>query len=121
MNNVILTGRLCRDVEIKRTQNGKAVTQFTLAVDRIGDGADFVSCVAWEKVAENMARFLGKGSKVLVDGKLQVRSWEKDGQKRTVTEVVARQVEFLDKRGETKDEPEVEYHEVTGDDDALPF
>lgn len=99
MNKAIITGRLTKDVDLRTTQSGKFVTSFTVAVDRMDEGADFIDCVAWGKTAENMQRYLSKGSKVLVLGRLSKRSYEdRNGNKRTLTEVVAESVEFLDSR-----------------------
>lgn len=103
MNKIILTGRLVRNCEIRTTQSGKMTTSFTLAVDRFGGGkennADFISIVTWEKLAEICGNNLDKGRKCLVEGRLQIRNFEgKDGVKRWVTEVVAQNVEFLDKK-----------------------
>lgn len=102
MNKVILVGRLAQDPEVRYTQNGKAVTSFSIAVDSgFGDNrrADFISIVAWEKLAEICGNNLSKGRRVLIEGKLQVRSYEtQDGQKRRVTEVIAQNVEFMDSK-----------------------
>lgn len=104
MNKVILAGRLARDPEVRYTQSGKAVASFALAVNRRfsrngGDGqqtADFIPIVAWEKLAEICGNNLTKGSQILVEGRLQIRSYEtQDGQKRRVSEVVAQSIEFL--------------------------
>ena len=98
MNKVILVGRLAQDPEVRYTQSGKAVASFNLAVNRYGqkDSADFIPIVAWEKLAEVIGNNLKKGSQVLVEGRMQVRSYEtQDGQKRRVTEVIVQNVEFL--------------------------
>lgn len=96
MNKVILIGRLTRDPELKFTPNtGHAVASFTLAVDGQKDDTLFVNIVAWNKQAENCAQYLTKGREAAVVGRLQIRSYEKDGQKRYITEVVAESVEFL--------------------------
>lgn len=107
LNRAILIGRLTRDPELKYTTSGTAVATFTLAVDRFranaqGDReADFIPIVVWQKQAENCANFLGKGSLVAVDGRIQTRSYDaKDGTKRYVTEIVAEAVRFLDKKGD---------------------
>jgi single-strand DNA-binding protein len=97
MNKVILHGRLARDVEVRYTQSGKAVTSFTVAVNGVGENAktDFIPCIAWEKTAENISKFFSKGKEILIeDGRLQTRSFEKDGVKRYVTEVVVNRFEF---------------------------
>ena len=109
MNKVILAGRLTRDPEVRYTQSGKAVASFTLAVDRRfgrknaeANGqptADFIPIVVWERLAEGCGNNLIKGSQVLVEGRMQVRSYDaQDGSKRYVTEVVANEVEFMGSR-----------------------
>ena len=104
MNKVILMGRLARDPDVRTTQNGKSVTQMTLAVDRRrgSDGqqeADFLALVAWEKLADIAGQYLHKGSKILVEGRLQSRSYDaQDGSKRYVTEVVLSGLEFCESR-----------------------
>lgn len=105
MNKVILIGRITKDVELKYTPgSGKAVTNITLACDKFVNGekqADFIPVVVWDKNAENLANFQGKGSKIAVYGRLQTRSYDdKNGEKRFVTEIVASEIEFLDKKKE---------------------
>ncbi|MTI93917.1 MAG: single-stranded DNA-binding protein [Firmicutes bacterium] len=102
LNRVILIGRLTKDPELRYTPNtGVAVATFMLAVDRSftnRDGereADFIPIVVWRKTAENCANYLAKGSLVAVDGRIQVRSYEQDGQRRYITEVVAEDVRFM--------------------------
>lgn len=109
MNHVILIGRLTRDPELRYTPNGVAVANFTLAVDRpytnqAGEReADFIPVVVWQKLAETCANHLHKGRLVAVDGRLQIRSYEaQDGQRRRVAEVVAANVQFLDRAGEAR-------------------
>lgn len=130
MNKVILVGRLAQDPEIRYTQTGKAVASFTVAVNRIaGKGqqeADFVPIVVWDKLAEQCGNSLGKGQRVLVEGRLQIRSYEAaDGQKRRVSEVVAQNVEFLDRKaappggGASAPEPNPFGQDV--DDPEIPF
>ncbi|KAA9238593.1 MULTISPECIES: single-stranded DNA-binding protein [Aerococcus] len=104
INNVVLVGYMSRDPELKHTQSGKAFTYFTVACNRpkTQDGqqqADFINCVAWNKNAENLCQYLGKGSKVGVEGRIQTRSYEnQQGQKVYVTEVLANRITFLDSR-----------------------
>ena len=98
MNKWFGIGRLAQDPEVRYTQSGKAVASFNLAVNRYGqkDSADFIPIVAWEKLAEVIGNNLKKGGQVLVEGRMQVRSYEtQDGQKRRVTEVIVQNVEFL--------------------------
>ena len=114
MNQVVLTGRLTRDVEVRYTQNDKAVANFTLATNRpvVRDGeetADFINCIVWGKQAENLAKYQGKGSLIGVFGKLQVRDFEDSkGNKRYITEVVVDNIEYLG----TKKEITTEYDAV---------
>lgn len=110
MNCVMLIGRLTRDPELRYTNTGTPVANFTLAVDKNlskekkqemeAQGqptADFINIVVWNKSAENVANYLSKGLKVAIQGRLQSRSYEaKDGGRRYVTEVVAERVEFLE-------------------------
>ena len=101
MNNVMLIGNPRTDVEVKEVGEDKRVASFTLAVDRPGsEQADFVRIAAWNKQADACNRFLAKGKRVAVDGRLRSRSWEEDGKKRSAIEVVAATVEFLSPPGD---------------------
>lgn len=108
-NKVILIGRLVKDAEVKYTNSGKAVATFTLAVDRPSakgeqKEADFINCVAWDKTGETIGNYTQKGSKILVDGRLQIRSYEaKDGGKRWATEVIVGRMEFLETKNKADD------------------
>ncbi len=97
-NEVRLEGRITAEPELRYTQSGKPVANFSLAVRREWDdkgGADFLPVVAWNKTAEAIARYIVKGQQLTVSGRMQSRSYEtQDGQKRTVIEVVAHQVRF---------------------------
>lgn len=102
LNRVILIGRLTRDPELRYTQQGTAVARFTLAINRKfkREETDFIDIVVWQKLAENCAQYLTKGQLAMVEGRLQVRSYEaQDGQKRKSVEVVADDVKFLSKPG----------------------
>jgi len=125
MNVVVLTGRLVADPTLKYTPNGKAVTELRVAVDRRfkNEGeqtADFFDVVAWGQSAEFICNYGGKGQRVSIEGRLQQRSWEKDGQKRSKIEVVANSLQLLDKKqGEAKqeaasDEPDYDPFESEG-------
>lgn len=93
MNQCIIGGYVARDPEIRFTQTGKAIAMFTVAASRGKDkGADFISCVAWEKMAEAVGEHVKKGTFVVVIGKIQTRSYESNGQKRYVTEILAHSV-----------------------------
>ena len=102
MNKVILIGNLTKDPEFATTTNGVAVVRFTLAVSRKFTNdkgereADFINCVAWRGLAENVDKYVSKGDKVAVCGTLQTRTYEaQDGSKRYATEVIADEVEFI--------------------------
>lgn len=105
MNRIVLLGRLVRDPEVRYTQTGKVVTQFTIAVDRPFNNqegqreADFIPIVIWGKQAEVCGNSLTKGQRVLVEGRLQIRNYDaKDGSKRYVTEVIADHFEFIERK-----------------------
>ena len=106
INQVALTGRLTRDVELRYTQSGTAVATFTLAVDRQFTNAkgeresDFISCVIWRKSAENFSNFTHKGSLVGIEGRLQSRTYDdKDGKRVYVTECVVDNFALLEPKG----------------------
>lgn len=100
INQVILMGRLTRDPEQRSTSTGKTIVSFGIAVDRVGqdDTADFFNVTAWEKLGELVAKYLGKGSRVLIQGRLRQDSWDdkETGKKQSRVEVVATDVTFLD-------------------------
>ena len=105
LNTVMLMGRLTKDPEIRRTDSGKSVASFSVAVDRdfAPEGqekeTDFLDCVAWKGTADFIGKYFQKGSMIIVQGRLQKRSWtDKEGNKRYTVEVVANQVWF----GESK-------------------
>ena len=106
LNKVVLIGRLVKDPELRNTQSGKSVVNFTIAVDRpyIADSgereADFIPIVAWNKTAENIVKYVGKGRLIAVAGRMQVRNYEKDNVRHYVTEVIADDVRFLDRAPE---------------------
>ena len=143
MNKIMLIGRLVKDPDLRYTQGGTAVANFTLAVNRrfanqSGEReADFINCQAWQKTAEFVANYFKKGQQMALEGRLQVRSYDgNDGQKRWVTEVVAEQIEFVgSKNGSNSNsagsttggsgygsEPELGWgQDVPFDDNDLPF
>ena len=102
INKVILVGRITRDPEVKMINADTAVCNFSLACNRPytrenGEReADFINCVAWRKQAENMGKFVKKGQLLGIEGRIQVRTYEQDGQKRYQTEVYCDQVTFLE-------------------------
>ncbi|WP_411954346.1 single-stranded DNA-binding protein [Alkalibacillus sp. S2W] len=105
LNRTVLVGRLTKDPELRYTANGVAVANFTIAVNRPFSNqqgereADFINCVIWRKQAENLASYMGKGSMVGVDGRIQTRSFDnQEGKRIFMTEVVAESVQFLESR-----------------------
>ena len=104
LNHIVCMGRLTKDPELKTTQSGVSVVNFTIAVDRDfknGDEkvADFIDCVAWRGTAEFVSKYFSKGRMAVVSGSLQSRKWEdKDGNKRTSWEIQAQNVYFADSK-----------------------
>ncbi len=117
-------GRATKEPEFRQTQNGVSVATFTIACDRNYKNAqgeketDFFTVVCWRGLAETVGRYLGKGRLVAVSGRLQNRSYEaKDGTKRYITEIVASEVQFLDRAKDAEQQPQ--WEEVNQDE--LPF
>ena len=106
INRVVMVGRMTRDPELRRTGSGAAVTSFTLASNRNynsadGQQADYIPCVVWNKVAENVERYCSKGSLVGVEGRLRSRSYDNaQGQRVFVVEVVCDSVQFLETKSQ---------------------
>ena len=130
INSVILVGRLTKDPELRYTPNGTACCQFSLAVDN-GKGKDgeerqasFPNIVVWDKQAENLAKYQKKGNQIAVDGRLQTRSYENEKRVKVyVTEVLARQIQFLDSKKEERPlppEPEIPTSFKAEEVDSLP-
>ncbi|HLB66731.1 MAG TPA: single-stranded DNA-binding protein [Candidatus Saccharimonadales bacterium] len=107
LNQVFLMGNLTRDPELRQTPTGQSVCGFSLALNRSYKGSDdewkevtdYIDIVAWGPLGERVAQYLSKGRRCLVQGRLQSRSWEQDGNKRSKVEVLANDVTFLDSRG----------------------
>ncbi len=107
INQVIIMGNLTRDPELRSTPNGQSVCSFSLALNRSykdqsgewQDATDYIDVTAWAGLGERVSQYLTKGRRCLVTGRLQSRSWEQDGQKRSKVEVLANDVTFLDSRG----------------------
>lgn len=132
MNSVILIGRIGKDLELKKTPSGKSVINFSLAVNKFSKGeeksVDWINCQAWNQTAELMYQYLGKGSLIGVEGRIQTRNYDgKDGKKVYITEVVVDRVEFLESRKNEDDyeQQSNEMHrqapELNITDQDLPF
>ena len=127
MNKVILIGRVTKDIELKTTTSGKSVATFTLAVNRDyknADGnydADFINCVAYEQRAETISKYVRKGDKFGVIGKINTRTYDRqDGSKAYITEVIVESFEFLESKKDKSVDVEVDDFEPVDIDD-LPF
>lgn len=102
----MITGRLVKDPELKYTTNNIPVMTTTLAVAKnFNEGADFIQVTLWRKNAENVAKYLKKGSKLLVEGAISTRVYESQNGTQYITEVIASRVEFLDTKSDDSDEP----------------
>ena len=108
MNKIVILGRLTKDPEIRYTTSQKVVASFTLAVDRPFKNeagqkeADFIPVVVWGKTAELVGNSCQKGHRLLVEGRLQIRSYDgKDGNRHWVTEVIANNVEFVERKADS--------------------
>lgn len=134
MNHVVLIGRLTKEPELRFTQNGSPHCTFTLAVDRISGKdaektADFVNCQVWGSQAENFCKYMDKGRQVAIEGRIQVDSMERDGQRSWYTKVVCQRIEYLGgaKDGSDKQEKQPKLtdtdfgEEVSFSDEDLPF
>ncbi len=126
INRVVLVGRMTRDPELRITNSGAAVTNFTLALNRNynsadGQQADYINCVVWNKIAENVERYCSKGSLVGVEGRLQSRSYDNaQGQKVYVTEVLCSSVQFINtKREKVRDNDQQTQNNENVNDDSF--
>lgn len=126
MNKIMLSGRTTRDIEVKYTQgeNSMAVARFTLAVKRKGKEkeTDFINCVAFGKLGETIDKYVIKGQKILVNGRIQVNPYQdKDGNKRTSTDVIVEDFEFCEskKKEEKEEKEELPFSDVP--DEECPF
>ena len=138
MNKVELIGRLTKEPEIKLTSNQTQFCNFTIAVDRRfkdANGqrqADFINCVAWKQTAVFIEKYFHKGNRIAVAGSIQTRSYEKDGQKVFITEVVVEEAEFVESQNNSSNQQKTESEapvfevepntgEVMTEGGALPF
>ena len=129
LNCVILVGRLTRDPELRYIPSGDAVATVSLAVNRVYNTRDgerkeetaFIPVVAWRRQAEICSEHLHKGSAILVEGRLQMRSWENaQGERRSKLEVIARRIQFLDRRGASREGPSRPPEERIAPEHAAP-
>lgn len=134
MNRVILTGRICKKLELKNLKDDKSVCEFTIATNRIGqEDADFINCIVWNKQAENLVKYQDKGSLIGVEGQLRSERYEHNGQTKYKTYILVSQIEFLSStKKEEKENPyeafgnsiKTEFdvgHQIEIDSSDLPF
>jgi single-strand DNA-binding protein len=131
MNKVVLLGRICKDLELRYSQSGTAFSSFSLAVNRKfkkegeEQQADFINCKVFGKTCEFMGKYMGKGSQIALEGRIQTGSYEKDGQKVYTTDVMIDEVYFADSKksdnGNQDAEPISDGFIPMTSDDTLPF
>lgn len=124
LNHVVLMGRLTRDPELRRTQSGTPVANFSIAVDReFGDTqTDFIDVVVWRQTAEFCTKYFNKGKMIVVSGRLQVRTWtNKEGQQQRKAEVVADNVYFADAKPRKEAAPADDFVSLEDEDAEMPF
>ncbi len=120
MNVVILMGRMTRDPELKYTSGGKAFANFSLAVQKLRDGVEFIDCTAWEKTAETIAEYFRKGNRILIQGRLSVNSYEQNGEKRRMTRVVVNSFEFVESSGNSGNSGGYQQHQSFNNNNNKP-
>ncbi|PPE05949.1 single-stranded DNA-binding protein [Williamsoniiplasma lucivorax] len=114
MNKVILIGRITKDIELKQTVKNESFTPFTIAVSEYRNGAEytnFINCLAFNENAENMIKFLHKGSLICVEGKLSVRNSNKDGKFETTTSVTVERIQYLEPKTKNNKEQTINGNE----------
>lgn len=106
MNKVCLVGRLTSDPQLYEATNGTKQTKFSVAVNRLKEGADFINCIAWNKQAELMCKYLKKGNQIAIEGRIQTGSYDdKDGNKRYTTDVIVENLTFIGNKKKTQEAP----------------
>lgn len=125
MNKTFLIGRLTADPVCGITAAGKQYARFSLAVNRLGEGADFINITVWEKLAENAGKYLKKGKQVAITGRIQTGKYEHNGVTRQTFEVVATEMEFVGGSGSSAQKPDsdaaIDSLKPVDDDDDMPF
>ena len=128
MNKVVSIGRLTDEPKASETTNGKKIVRFNLALDRIGEGADFPSYIAWEKRAELIEKYCHKGQKIGIVGRIQTGSYEGKNGKVYTTDIVVEEIEFCEKKandgsaGQPKENPSDEFMKIPeGVENEIPF
>lgn len=125
-NICVIAGRIANDLELKTTPTQKPVLSFSLAINRDKEHVDFLDCVAWNKNAETISQFFGKGSNILIEGQITTRKWtDKNGGNRVSTEILVDRFSFVDPKAkvEPTDQNQFAPQETFApvEDDTLPF
>ena len=121
MNLVILSGRMARDPELRYTSGGKAYANFTLAVQKTRDEAEFIDCIVWEKTAETIAEYFRKGNRILINGKIVTSTYESNGEKRKSVKVQAFNFEFIDSKNSGNNQNGNKNNYDPDEDKEFPF
>ena len=130
MNKVVLIGRVTKDIEVRKTNSGKSFTRFTLAVNRRGKdaGANFITCVAWEKIADVLGAYVKKGNQIGISGRIETGKYEdRDGKTVFTTDVMVEELDLLEPKESTPaaDEPTAQQQDLPDlselDPDSLPW
>lgn len=124
LNTVSISGRLTKDPEMKTTTTGKNVVSFSVAVNGYKEGdTSFIDVTAWEKTAELISKYFSKGSRILLTGQLQQRSWGKDGKRQSKIEINARDIVFIDPKKQDQQQDVVldDIEDKPIDLSAIPF
>lgn len=115
MNKIVLTGRVTKDLELAKTSTGKSVCEFSIAVNRDKDNADFINIQVWNAPAENIVKYQGKGSLIAVEGQLRTETYTKqDGNKGYKAYVLANNIEYLESKKEKEETQEEDPYEAYG-------
>ncbi len=115
---IVICGNLGKDVEVRMTQQGKTVANFPVAVSESKDKTEWFSVQLWEKSAEIAAKYLAKGSKCIVEGRMETRSWEKDGQKHYKTELIGSRLILIDRKKDDEAQKPYECSTAYTEDDV---
>lgn len=137
LNKIIISGRLTKDPELRKTQSNKSVANFTVAINHKynKEVTDYFNCIAWEKTADIVEKFLGKGNRVFVSGRMESRTYDKsDGTKMQIWELIVEDIEPIDWKDKAEHTPQKQYatdyskdvddsfkKSLDIDDDQLPF
>lgn len=122
MNKVLLIGRLTKDPDIRVSQNGMKVARYTMAVDRRGEDADFIPCIAFDKKAEFVEKYLRKGTKIAIVGRIQTGSYtNKEGRTVYTTDIIVDEHEFAESKKVEQEARQAEEFATLPEEAKLPF